>query len=191
MPMNGKPNVFVGLDDDTLVIGYHEMSPLQVWDLVAGKVVRLFDGKGQWSRSMINLPRGRIATGWFTGVQSVVAIFDAKTGKQLQELIALGITSTGWRWSKITFSPCAKTRPFVFGARTLRDRCAFVVLGRVGSGEESPVLSTPSRGCDAWMHVRLCVPYLSLVALEIPFYGGLSPLLNWPLLHSSLRKPRS
>ena len=66
------------------------MSPLQVWDLAAGKLVREFDGKGQYCYSMINLPSGRLAAGWHTGSRYVVAVFDAATGKQLQELTGFG-----------------------------------------------------------------------------------------------------
>ena len=85
-----KPNVFVGLDDDTVVVGFRDMSPLQVWDLDAGKVVREFDGAGQFCDSIITLPGGRVAAGWNTGSQYVVTVFGAFTGKQLQQLKGFG-----------------------------------------------------------------------------------------------------
>ena len=81
-----QPSVFLGLDDDTVVVGFDGMSPLQVWDLVAGKLVREFEGNGLLCYSMINLPGGRIAAGWSTGSECVVVVFDAATGKQLQQL---------------------------------------------------------------------------------------------------------
>ena len=90
IPTVNKSNVFVGLDDDTILVGCNEMARLQVWDLVSGKLVRKLGGfmgtKGQYCRSMINLLGGRIAVGWHTGSQYAVAVFDVNTGKQLQEL---------------------------------------------------------------------------------------------------------
>ena len=81
-----RPSVFAGLDDDSVVVGFFDMSPLQVWGLLWGRLVREFEGKGQKCESMINLPGGRIAAGWSNGAQFGVAVFDAATGKQLQEL---------------------------------------------------------------------------------------------------------
>ena len=66
------------------------MSPLQVWDLAGRKLVREFEGAGQYCSSMINLPGQRIAAGWLNGSEWVVAVFDAATGKQLQELPGFG-----------------------------------------------------------------------------------------------------
>ena len=83
--MPAKPNVLVGLDDNTVVVGYHESSPLRVWDLAAGRCVRAFEGSGQYCYSMISISGGRIAAGWYAGGH-VVAIFDVATGKRLQSL---------------------------------------------------------------------------------------------------------
>ena len=85
------PDVFVGLDDDTAVVSFDDISPLEVWDLATRKRVRKFEGKGFACHSMINLSHGRIAVGWrcyrnSRSIQSVVAVFDAATGKLLQEL---------------------------------------------------------------------------------------------------------
>ena len=83
-----KPSVFVGLDDDTIVVGYVgylDKSPLQVWDLVAGKLVREFEGKGSCA-SMAQLPGGRICVGWLNEWRHVVDVFEAATGKLLQKL---------------------------------------------------------------------------------------------------------
>ena len=88
--MSSKPNVFVALDDGTAVVGLADMSPLQVWDLAAGKLVREFEGKGSSCRSMINLPAARIAVGWSNGTHCVVTIFAATTGKYQQELTGFG-----------------------------------------------------------------------------------------------------
>ena len=99
IPMGGnKPNVFVRLDDGTVVVGFHGISPLQVWDLAAGKLVREFEGKGQYCYSMANLPGGRIAAGWCgrdplapaNESRLVVAVFDAASGKELQRLTGFG-----------------------------------------------------------------------------------------------------
>ena len=85
--MGGKrPTSFVGLDDGSVAVGFYPMSPLQVWDLDAPKLVREFEGKGLSCCSMINLPGGRIAVGWHNGSRFAVAVFDVATGKQLQEL---------------------------------------------------------------------------------------------------------
>ena len=86
VPLGAEPSIFVGLDDDAVVVGFDGTSPLQVWDLATGKLVRQFDGKGEWCCSLINLPGGRIAAGWRSGTNYVVAIFDSITGKLLQEL---------------------------------------------------------------------------------------------------------
>ena len=90
VPLGGKkPNVVVGLDDGTVVVGPNDWAPLQVWNLDAGKLVREFEGSGQVC-SMANLSCGRIAAGWHNGSQCVVAVFDAATGRQLQELAGFG-----------------------------------------------------------------------------------------------------
>ena len=86
IPMGKFPNVFLGLDDDTVVVSFHHMSSLEVWDLDAGKLVREFEGKGINCYSMASLPGGRIAAGWNVGV----AVFDAATGKQQQLLTGFG-----------------------------------------------------------------------------------------------------
>ena len=62
------------------------MSPVQVWDLAAGKLVRLFEGKGQWCYSMVNLQDERIAVGWYTGTCVAVDVIATSTGKLLQQL---------------------------------------------------------------------------------------------------------
>lgn len=81
-----KPSVFVGLDDDTVVIGFDAASPLQAWDLANRRLVRQFEGTGQTSRSILNLQSGHIAVGWTTGSGNVVSVYEASTGKQLYEL---------------------------------------------------------------------------------------------------------
>ena len=96
------PTVFVGLDDGTTGVGMKSISPLQVWDLAAGKLVRKFEGKGHGCFSMINLPGARIAAGWHTLSQYVVAVFDAATGNQLQELQGFGGSILGLARSRIT-----------------------------------------------------------------------------------------
>ena len=91
---SNKPSVFVGLDDGTAVVGFQDESPLQVWDLAAGKLVREFKGNGRACHAMINLPgrRRRVAAGWHISRpgsvfgDSVVTLFNAATGKQLQVL---------------------------------------------------------------------------------------------------------
>ena len=70
-------------------------SPLQVWDLAAGKLVREFEGHGEYCNTMINFPGGRIAVGWENGSQFVVAVFDAATGMRLQELTGFGASIPG------------------------------------------------------------------------------------------------
>ena len=87
--MSAKPNVFVGLDDDNIVVGFHGSAQLQVLDLGTGTVVRELDGKGQYCYSMIGLPNARIAVGWYNGATYGVTIFDVNTGERLQDL-------TGW-----------------------------------------------------------------------------------------------
>ena len=86
--MNAQPNVFVGLTDDCVVVGFEETAPLQVWDLAAAKLVRKLDGSGKCCRALARLPdRRRIAVGWNNCTVYVVAIFDVATGKRLQELM--------------------------------------------------------------------------------------------------------
>lgn len=84
--MGDKPNVFVGLDDNTIVVGFLGVAALQVWDLAAGKLAREFEGKGRYCYSVINLSDERIAAAWYNGSQHVVAVFDSATGKQQYEL---------------------------------------------------------------------------------------------------------
>ena len=84
--MGASPSVFIGLDGDTAVVGFSVKSPLQVWDLATGRLVRNFDGNGWYCRSLVKLSGGRVAAGWFTSGRHVVCVFDVKTGRQLQEI---------------------------------------------------------------------------------------------------------
>ena len=84
------PEVIVGLDDDTAVVSFYGLCPLEKWDLAAGKFVRKFSGSGQHCYSMANLPGGRIAAGWHNGSQWVVTVFGTGTGWPLQELTGFG-----------------------------------------------------------------------------------------------------
>ena len=88
--MRAKPDVFVGLDDNTVAVGFYDLSPLEVWDLAAGELVRKSDYLGQYCYSMASLLGQRIAAGWHNGTQNVVAVFDATTGKRVQELVGFG-----------------------------------------------------------------------------------------------------
>lgn len=82
--MRNKPTVFVGLDDNVVVVGFQDTASLQVWDLVTGKLVRAFEGKGKECHSMVAISDARIAVGWHNGRQHVLVVFSATTGKQLQ-----------------------------------------------------------------------------------------------------------
>lgn len=93
--MNGKPNVFVGLDEVTVVVGLHGLSSLQVWNLAEGKLEREFEGKGRWCYSMVILSGGRIAAGWECDSQCVVTVFDVSKGQKLQDLTGFGSSIHG------------------------------------------------------------------------------------------------
>ena len=93
--MKYKPNVFVGLGDDTVVVGSEDMAPLQVWDLTKGNLVREFEGQGRICLSMTALPGGLVAASWNNGTLFVVAVFDASTGKRLQELTGFSYNVAG------------------------------------------------------------------------------------------------
>lgn len=88
--MSYVPRVVLGLDDDTVVVGLSQESPLQVWDLATGTVVRELEGTGKDCRSLVCLSGGRIAAGWVNGDQSLITIFDVNSGKQLQKLVGIG-----------------------------------------------------------------------------------------------------
>ena len=181
IPMRGKtPNVFVGLEDGTVVVGFEDMSPLQVWDLAVSKLAREFQGKGQWCNSMSNLPGGRIAAGWNTGSQYVVAVFDAATGKQLQELTGFG-------------DP-------IYGLALVEDHLltmcydqTFRVMSQDAAGEVRRQCVCP-RG--EWRGGGIsarsaCVPCHFRVFARAPSHCCPSPRLDPLLLQSSLRRPSS
>lgn len=58
-----------------------------MWDLVAGKFVRSLKGTGTHCSSIIALPGGRVAVGWYTRSSWLVEIFDTRTGKPRQTLM--------------------------------------------------------------------------------------------------------
>ena len=123
IPTGSLPLVFAELDNDTIVGSFRDTSMLQVWDLVAGKLVREIEGWILNGYSMVRLPEGRIAAGlqigdegepragWDQYAHNVVTIFDLNLGKKEQELrnfrnpvIALAFVEghlltvcTGWR----------------------------------------------------------------------------------------------
>ena len=86
--MTHWPNVVAALDDDTVAVAFQSTSSPEVWDLAEGKLVRTLDPdcEGRASRSIVGLPGGRIAVGWKVDETDVVTVFEAATGRQLQEL---------------------------------------------------------------------------------------------------------
>ena len=88
--MSHKPSAFVGLDSKTIVVGFRDAAPLQVWDLADGKLVRELDGVVKACQSMVNLPDQRVAVGCRDGLRFVVTVFDVSTGRKIQELAELG-----------------------------------------------------------------------------------------------------
>ena len=84
--MDGKPNVFVEIDSETVVVGFDGKYPLQVWDVAAGKLVRELAGRGTGCYSMVRLPGGRIAVGRHEHDAPVVAVYNLNSGKQVQQL---------------------------------------------------------------------------------------------------------
>ena len=179
IPMGGnKPNVFVGLDDGTFVVGFQEKSPLQVWDLAAGKLVRELEGKGQGCYSMINLPSGRIAVGWNNGPRNVVTVFDAATSKPLQELTGFG--------------------NYIFGLALVEDHLLTMCSDRTlrvwrqdAAGKVRLQCVCPrgkGRGGRASARHE-CVTCLARVLACAPSHCELFPRPHPPHLQSSLRKP--
>ena len=179
IPMgDNQPHVFVGLDDSTVVVGFCDMSPLQVWDLAAGELVREFEGKGQHCYSMANLPGGRIAAGWNSGPQFVVAVFDAAAGKQLQELTGFG--------------------DYIYGLALVEDHLLVMcsdktlrVWSQDSAGKVRRQCACPrGKGMGGRTRARCeCVPCLSPVFARAPSHCGPSPRLYSPLLQSSRRRP--
>ena len=88
--MGGKPNVFVGIDENTIVVGFNGEASLQVWDLAAGNLLRESEPRGQYCFSMANLPGGRVAAGWSSAGRQVVSVVDVNTRQQIQQLSGFG-----------------------------------------------------------------------------------------------------
>ena len=82
--------MLVGLDDDTVVLGFESQSPLQVWSLATGAKVRDFEESGYLTRSMITLPMRRLAVGWASPRSHTVSVYDSLVGKKLQDLPGFG-----------------------------------------------------------------------------------------------------
>ena len=87
--MINQPSVVVGIDDSTVVVGFHS-GLSQVWHLPAGRRLRELAGRGADCRALASLSGRRAAVGCCVDEKYVVDIFDVDTGTQLQELPGFG-----------------------------------------------------------------------------------------------------
>ena len=85
-----KANVFLGLDDDTAVIGFERDGPLEVWNLKSGTKVRSLQGALASCSCLVLIRPGMLAAGYAFrnphGYENVVGIIDINTGECLQHL---------------------------------------------------------------------------------------------------------
>ena len=83
-----KPLTFAPVDgdEDLVVVGFAEDTPIQVRRLSTGAKVRDLEGKLHFCCALANVPGGFIAAGGYNGKTYVIAIFDSASGKRVAEL---------------------------------------------------------------------------------------------------------
>ena len=81
--------MLVDLDNDTVLLGFEQRSPPQIWSAATGTKVRDFESIGKLCRSMLVLSMDRVAVGWVSG-SYCIAVYNSKTGKRMQDLSRFG-----------------------------------------------------------------------------------------------------
>ena len=86
----GRPACIAALDNSTVVIGYDELLPLQVWDVNTGTKLRETFEPGRDVTVLVAVDGEKVVVGWRPNVRPSVQVFNMRTCQRVQTVTGTG-----------------------------------------------------------------------------------------------------